>query len=268
MAMVEELAGLVTDGRQVAGTQTINRALAVLRVLRDARDDVGGAEIARALGLHASTTHRIVKALTAAGYVVQNERTERYRLGIESFLLGRAAGRTLGFDAALPLLERLAEATGESVNLVVRDGREGVVVLRVDSRQPLRFTQSVGARMPLYCTSSGKALLAFADDPPEQVTGQGELTALTAATITSPAALLDDLRETRTRGYSVNRGERIAGVCGVAAPILVGDGPATAAVAVQGPEIRMSTDQFPALGALVMATARAVHATVPTGYRV
>jgi IclR family acetate operon transcriptional repressor len=139
------------------------------------------------------------------------------------------------------------------------------VALRVDSRQPLRFTQSVGARMPLYCMSSGKVLLAFADDVPEQVARQGELAALTPGTITSPAALLADLRAIRERGYSVNRGERIPGVRGVAAPVLADDGPVTAAVAVQGPEIRMSEDSFPALGALVVATARAVRATIQAG---
>ncbi|WP_235022562.1 IclR family transcriptional regulator [Amycolatopsis alkalitolerans] len=251
--------------RQVAGTQTIARALAVLRVLRDARDDLGGAEIAKVLGLHASTAHRILKALVVAGYVVQNERTERYRLGPESFLLGRAAGRTLGFDAAAPVLERLAEATGESVNLVVRDGDEGVVVVRVDSWQPLRFTQPVGARIPLYCTSSGKALLAFAGDAAAQIAGLGELTPLTPATVTSPRALLTELRDTWARGYSLNRGERIAGVRGVAAPVLGEDGQVIAAVAVQGPEIRITEAQVPELGALVVETARAVSAVMPPG---
>lgn len=257
-----------TDDQRVAGTQTINRALSVLRVLRDATGDLGGAEIARAVGLHTSTTHRIVKALVAAGYVIQNERTERYRLGRESFLLGRAAGRTLGFDAALPLLERLAERTGESVNLVVRDEDEGVVVLRVDSRQPLRFTQAVGARIPLSCTSSGKVLLAFADDPPAELARLGRLRSRTPATITETADLLADLRAIRARGYGVNRGERIAGVCGVAAPVLDGRGPVTAAVAVQGPEIRLTEDQFPRLGALVVETARALCDTLPAGYQI
>ena len=88
----------------VAGTQTIVRALAVLRVLRDATEDVGVTELARALDLHTSTAHRILRALAAAGYVVQSEQTERYRLGREAFLLGQAAGKTLGFDAAMPLL--------------------------------------------------------------------------------------------------------------------------------------------------------------------
>ncbi len=254
-----------TNGR-VAGTQTITRALSVLRVLRDAEGDVGVTELARALDLHASTAHRILRALVAAGYVAQNTQTERYRLGHAAFLLGRAAGRTLGFDAAMPLLEQLGESTGESVNLVVRDGDEGLVVLRVESQQPLRFTQPVGARIPLYCTSTGKALLAFAGDLHAEVARLGELNRLTPTTITSPRNLLHDLEETRKRRFSINKGERVPGVCGVAAPILSTDGIATAALAVQGPQIRMPDDRISELGPLVIETTEGIAAVMPSGY--
>ncbi len=252
---------------QVAGTQTITRALSVLGVLRDAGDDVGVIELARALDLHASTAHRILRALVAAGYAVQNTQTERYRLGHAAFLLGRAAGRTLGFDEAMPLLEQMAESTGESVNLVVRDGDEGLVVLRVESQQPLRFTQPVGARIPLYCTSTGKILLAFAGDLHAEVARLGELNRLTPTTITSPRSLLHDLEATRERRFSINKGERVPGVWGVAAPVLSADGIATAALAVQGPQIRMPDDRVSELGPLVIETAREIAAIMPSGYQ-
>jgi len=252
---------------QVAGTQTIARALSVLGVLRDAGSDVGVIELARALDLHASTAHRILRALVAAGYVVQNAQTERYRLGPAAFLLGRAAERTLGFDEAMPLLERLAAATGESVNLVIRDGDEGLVVLRVESEHPLRFIQPVGTRIPLYCTSTGKVLLAFAGDLHEEVARLGELNRLTPTTITSPRDLLHDLEEIRKRGFSINRGERIPGVFGVAAPVLTTGGIASTALAVQGPEIRIPEDRVAELGQLVIETAKAIAAIMPSGYQ-
>ncbi|GFG50943.1 IclR family transcriptional regulator [Mycolicibacterium agri] len=252
---------------QVAGTQTIARALSVLAVLRDADDDVGVIELARALDLRASTAHRILRALVAAGYVVQNTQTERYRLGPAAVLLGRAAEHTLGFDQATPLLEQLAEATGESVNLVVRDGDEGLVVLRVESKHPLRFIQPVGARIPLYCTSTGKVLLAFAGDLHEEVARLGELNRLTPTTITSPRDLLRELEAIRERGYSVNRGERIPGVYGVAAPVLTAGGVATTALAVQGPETRIPDERVPELGEHVIETARAIADIMPSGYQ-
>ncbi|WP_222432213.1 IclR family transcriptional regulator [Leekyejoonella antrihumi] len=248
------------------GTQTIGRALAVLRVLRDTPADVGVTEIARALELHTSTVHRMVRALVAAGYVAQDPHTERYRLGREAFLLGHIAGRALGFDAAMPLLESLAETTGESVNLVVRDGDHGLVVLRVDSQQPLRFAQQVGARIPMYCTSTGKALLAFSGDREGEVARVGELERLTPTTITSPRGLLEDLEKTVARGFAINECERVPGVCGVAAPVLTADGRASAALAVQGPQIRLSENRIAELGPLVVESARMVAATSPRAY--
>lgn len=235
--------------------------------MRDAEVDMGVTELARAAALNASTAHRIVRALVAAGYVAQNTQTERYRLGHAAFLLGRAAEHTLGFDTVMPLLEQLAESTGESVNLVVRDGDEGLVVLRVESQQPLRFTQPVGARIPLYCTSTGKALLAFAGDLHAEVARLGELKRLTSTTITSPRDLLRDLEEIRDRQYSINKGERVPGVCGVAAPVPGTDGIASAALAVQGPQIRIPDERVAELGVLVIETARAIAAIMPSGYQ-
>ncbi len=250
------------------GSQTILRALSVLHALRDSSTDLGVTEIAKMVSLPSSTVHRILRTLVLTGYVVQSGETDRYRLGREAFLLGRAAGHTLGFDAALPVLERLAVATGESVNLVVRDGAEGIVVLRVESSQPLRFSQPVGSRIPLYCTSTGKALMAFSPDAEETVARLGPLQPRTSHTITSAKELLRELAGTRKRGFSVNHSERIPGVCGVAAPVLASSGLLIAALAIQGPEFRMPAERISELGPQAIETAREIVAVLPPGYRI
>lgn len=251
-----------------SGSQTIIRALAVLRALREAEADVRVTEVARRVALPSSTVHRILRTLVVAGYVVQSPDTDRYRLGTEAFLLGRSAGQALGFDAAMPLLEELAEVTGESANLVVRDHGQGLVVLRVESKQPLRFAQPTGARIPLYCTSSGKALLAFGADLDTVLARVGDLTPLTSNTITSSQRLREELRTVRAHRFSVNRSERILGVCGVAAPVLGSDGIAVAAVAVQGPESRMSEERIADLAPVVMRAAEAISVVLPRTHRI
>ena len=110
-------------------------------------------------------------------------------------------------------------------------------------------------------------LLAFAGDLHEEVARLGELNRLTPTTITSPRELLADLEEIRKRGFSINRGERIPGVYGVAAPVLTTDGIASTALAVQGPEIRIPDDRIAELGRLVVETASAIAATMPSGYQ-
>lgn len=258
----------VTPANTAGTSQTIIKALWVLRALRNAEKDIGVTEISRTVDLPMTTVHRILRTLVMAGYVVQNADTDHYHLGREAFLLGRAVAETLGFDTAVPLLEHLSEATGESVNLVVRDGNQGLVVLRIESQQPLRFTQPIGTKIPLYCTSSGKALLAFADDPVEEVKRLGELVALTPATITSPPQLLEELGEIRKRLFSVNCSERIPGVCGIAAPVLGSDGVVVAALAVQGPEFRIPGTRIAEIGPLVISAAQAIAAALPRGYRI
>lgn len=249
----------------IAGTQTIGRALAILGLLRESTGGLALTEVSRSLSLHLSTAHRILRALVQAGYVTQNAE-ERYRLGREAHLLGQAAQRELGFDHVMPLLEDVGHRTGESANLVVRDGGEAVVVLRVESPQPLRFTQSIGTRIPLHCTSTGKALLAFCPDPAEEVEALGELERFTPDTITSSSDLLADLQAIRQRGYSTNAGERVTGVCGVAAPALGNRGEVIAAVSVQGPDIRMPADRLEELGQLMIESANQVAHMVPGGY--
>jgi IclR family acetate operon transcriptional repressor len=259
--------GEASSEQTQGGSQAILRALSVLRALRLAEGELGVVEIARSVGLPTTTVHRILRTLVVAGYVVQNASTERYHLGREAYLLGRAVADSLGFDAALPLLEDLAAATGESVNLVVRDRNEGLVVLRIESSQPLRFTQPVGTRIPLHCTSSGKVLLAFGADPERDVRSLGALQRFTPQTVTSAADLLDELQVIRSRQYGVNHSERIFGVCGVAAPVLGADGVAIAALAVQGPEFRIPEERVEALAPQVIGVARAIAGMLPAGYQ-
>ncbi|MHB1711123.1 MAG: IclR family transcriptional regulator [Acidimicrobiales bacterium] len=270
MATTQERASapLPVDAAGTSHSPAIVKALSVLRALRNSGSDMGVTEIARTVELPLSTVHRILRTLVVAGYVVQSRDTDRYHLGREAYLLGRAVAHTLGFDAATPLLEQLSETTGESVNLVVRDADQGLVVLRVESRQPLRFTQPTGTRIPLHCTSTGKVLLSFSEDPDGEVERLGELVRMTPTTIVLPRRLVEELTAIRARQFGVNKGERIPGVCGVAAPVLGSDGVAVAALAVQGPEFRMPDERIAELGPQVIRTAQAIAAALPRGYQI
>ena len=136
-------------------------------------------------------------------------------------MLGRRAEEALGYARALPVLEELAAATGESVNLGIRSGSDVLVVLDVASDQPLRFSQAPGTRIPLHTSAMGKCLLAFTDDPAAAVVAPARRSPrATERTITSPAALLDELERTRERGWALNDEERNPGVRAVAAPVL------------------------------------------------
>jgi IclR family acetate operon transcriptional repressor len=251
--------GALHDGRPAAplGSQAIERALGVLDCFMAADAELGITEIARRLELSPSTVHRIVRALLSAGYLDQNPRTDQYYLGRSAVLLGQFAQRAIGMDRVLPVLEDVAERTGESVNFGIREGASAIVALRVETRHPLRFEQHVGTRVPLYCSALGKALLAFGSDPAGDLRGLGRLERHTEHTITSRMALERELRATRERGYSLDEQENLLGVRCIGAPVLEPAGHARSAIAVQIPSVRMARDDLPSLAPLVTeATAR------------
>ena len=237
-----------------SGSQSVERALAVLAVVADGETDIGVTDVAALTNLSASTAHRLLRALVDAGLVAQDPVTERYHLGSTLVAMGRRAEARLGFDRMRPRLEALARRTGESVNLGTRIGDEVLIVLHVASSQPLRFDQPVGSRVPVHASAMGKALLAAASDPAAAVAALGHLPAITGATLTSPAQLLRDVEVTRRRGWAINDGERDPGVRTIGAAV-GGVAGGSAAIAVQGPTVRMGDDRLDELARELVAAA-------------
>jgi IclR family transcriptional regulator, acetate operon repressor len=240
----------------------VERALAVLQRIAESDDDIGVSELAARTDLSVSTAHRLVQALRTAGLVAQDERSERYHLGPGAVALGRRAEARLGFDRLLPHLRALGARTGESISLGTRVGTEMLVVLHVDSSHPLRFDQAPGLRVPIHASAIGKVLLAFAADPADEVRALGPLAAMTAATLTDPAALLEDVMTTRRRGWALNDGERDVGVRTIAAPLRGADGWAWAGVAIQGPAARLPDERLKELADLLAETAASMASEV------
>ncbi|HXY43680.1 MAG TPA: IclR family transcriptional regulator [Acidimicrobiales bacterium] len=226
------------------GSQAVERALALLRSFESGPPTRSLSELAQQNGLFPGTAHRLLRALCAAGLLQQDRWTERYALGAVLVALGSRAGDALGISAARPVLESLAATTGESVNLGVRDGDHVFVLVCVPSARGLRFDQKEGTRVPSHASAMGKVLLAFDGCSGEVVDSMRRFTKLTESTITTRAALRRALEETQARGWAINDEEREPGVRTIAAPVRTADGSAVAAVAVQGPSLRMTDERI------------------------
>ena len=243
------------------GTQLIFRTLDVAECFVDERN-LGISEIARMAKLSPSTTHRIVRALVARGYLEQDPGTDRYHLGRSAVLLGQAVRGQYGLDQVLPILERLSASTGESVNLGMLDGHQVVVAMRVASRQALRYDQPVGSRLQLHCSSMGKALLAFgAPNGPGNLSDL-DLCAVTPSTITTLDELRAEIELVRSLGYSRDREEGIVGVSCIGAPVFDSIGRNIAAIALQGPTVRLSEARVATLVPEVLRAAQDVSAAM------
>jgi len=217
------------------GTQAVDRAAQLLREVVHCPDPVTFTELTAATGLAKSTTSRLLLALERNG-LVRRDGGGRFRPG-EMFVRyawrGGAEAGLIGM--ARPFLDRLGDATGETVNLGVASNGMVEQIAQVDSTYLIGGTNWVGLSVPLHCAALGKVLLAYG----AAELSPGRLEHRTARTITSRAVLAADLAEVRRRGYAVTDEELEPGLIAVAAPVWVG-GAVVAALSVSGPASRLT----------------------------
>ncbi len=243
------------------GTQAVDRAAQLLIQVVHGSAPVTFTELTASSGLAKSTTSRLLMALERNG-LVQRDGRGRFRPGEVFVSYAWRGGAEAGLiTVAQPFLDRLGDATGETINLGVASRGLVEQVAQVDSTYLIGGTNWVGLSVPLHCSALGKVLLAYgaAELPP------GRLARRTSRTITSREALAADLAEVRRRGYAATNEELEPGLVAVAAPVFR-DGPTlVAALSVSGPASRLTRACIPAIAARCMTEARALSAVL--GYQ-
>ncbi|MGH3089327.1 MAG: IclR family transcriptional regulator [Rubrobacteraceae bacterium] len=229
---------MTSDAR--AGVQSVERALDVLEFLGRSEGELGESEIGAATGLSVGTAHRLLGTLVSRGYAHRNGSTRKYGLGLKSLAVAIAARERVG-PLALPFLEKLMEASQETANLAILEGKSLMYIEQaVPPKRVLRIFTEPGVRVPLHATGSGKVLLAY--QPPRLLDffiGRERLSRQTVTTITDPGQLRAELARVRRRGYAVDHEEQEDGVRCVAAPVFGPDGEVFAAMSVSGPATRL-----------------------------
>ncbi len=230
--------------------QSIDRAAELLAAVAAAPEPATAPALADACGLNRSTAWRILATLEHHGLVERDPETSRYRLGVGILRLAVAAGQAPLVRLAQPILRRLADATGETVNLAVARGLELVYADQVQARHVMA-PNWLGHTVPLHATSTGKAFLAALPDA--ELEGIA-LERFTDTTITDAAALRAELATVRERGYAVSHGELEAALWGVSAAALDAARRPGAVLSVWGADARVR-DRLDVLGAQCAAAA-------------
>ncbi len=241
--------------------QSILRSLGILEAFAEARPALAIPEIARRVGLHRSTVHRLVVTLESAGWLRKLPGTERYTLGIKVLTLGRIADQELSSCAALrPLLEELAQRTRETAILSMSDDIAAVCVDKIESSQRLKISSEIGQHFPLYAGATGFAvLIGMPEESVRAFIAKNPLQPFTTATETDPEKILERYFFLRRKGYVVSTGAVDPGVTGIAAPLFFPNENSYGSVGIAMPEHRAKGEELARMIQAVLETAESMR---------
>jgi IclR family transcriptional regulator, acetate operon repressor len=246
----------VTQSAPYPGTQTVRRAVALLKLFADDKPEWSLSELARSAGLNKTTAYRLLQALEVEGMLTRSPQSDAYRLGPAAISLGGRALRSNDLRAASHTdLIALAEATHETATFEVLAENQVLILDEVSGSHVVGNIQSLGTRWPLHATSTGKVLLAHMSEQQLEALLAAGLPRLTARTITAPDALMRDLEQVRRQGYAIVVEELEDGFVAIGAPVRNFTGEVIAAISVGGPAMRLTAKRLPELAGYVCRAA-------------
>lgn len=227
----------------VQGAQSFARTMSVLQQIADAPEPPTRAKLMTASGLTRPTLYRIIASLEAEGLIAP-DRDKRYRLGGRLVHLARRAlAQNDVRQIAEPALARLRDETGETVHLAIRSGSELVYIDKMESRQVVRMSSTIGTRVPFHSSGVGKAFLsALAPVEAEALVGDLTLEKITPFTATSRSALLKTVGQAREAGFVRDDQENEVGIVCFGAAISEAPNRPVASVSVSVPLFRLRED--------------------------
>jgi DNA-binding IclR family transcriptional regulator len=230
------------------------RALRILRAFSDARAEWSLAELSRELGLSKPTAFRLLGALEEAELLARTEPAGGFRLGPGAIELGARAQRANPIlSAARPELEALTRETGETSSVEILAGATTFILDEVQGGHVIGSSPGMGTRWPAHATSTGKVLLAAAQEEEPGLARRlardagGRLPRVTPATIRSGARLAAELARVGRQGYATAINELEEGYVALGAPVRRHDGRVVAAISLAGPAGRFTPSHIPRL---------------------
>lgn len=225
-----------TAGREPGGTQSIERALSLLSAFTQEHPERRISELVAFSGLGQSTVSRLVGALDALGFLVQDPRSGLYRVGHRPVeLASLALNQSPVHAAARQVAQNLAAETGLGVNVAERVDDHLFYLCHFEGRLAPRNFSLLGRGGPLYATGLGKALLSDLPDAEVKALVGEKFPAYTPQTVADVKSLLKVLAEVRSRGFATEVEELAFSRACVAAPIRDRGSRVVAAISLSGP---------------------------------
>ena len=212
--------------------QGLAKGLAVIEAFQEDAVRLSVSEVAERTGLDRATARRCLLTLDALGYADYDGKY--FRLAPRTLRLGHAYYRSATLPAKVqPVLDELSQATGESASVSLLDGTEVIYVARASQKRVMAINLMPGSRLPAYCASMGRVLLAAL--PPAEaraILERSERIAYTPHTVTEVAALVKILAKISRDGFAGIDQELELGLCSLSVPLYDAAGRVVAAMNV------------------------------------
>lgn len=239
--------------------RTAMRTVDILKLVSKSPDGITLDEICRRLKLPKTSAYDIVTTLVRTGMItVSREQRQRYHIGLTAYRIGINYTNNLDFIQVVdPVLKAFSREVGKTVFFGVLSGAEIIYIRKFEPENPIITTATVGTKNPVYCTSLGKAILAF-ESPQvcQSVLEDVTFKKFTQRTIESREELIQELGRVRQRGYALDARELEEHMECVGAPVFDEDGAVLGAISLSS--LYKPSEDYEALGELTRAKAREV----------
>ena len=238
---------------------TVAKAIGILDILASTADiGISLTELSVLIDMPKSSTHRYLVTLQELG-LAERKGGDRYCLGTKVIeLAGSFLVKSDLRNESQEVLNELADKTGETIHLAVPSGMEMVYIAKVESKHALVMSSHIGARIPMYCSALGKAIMAFSSEELLITILNQPLVQRTPNSITSAEALKAELILIQSRGYAIDNEENEISIRCVGAPIFDYTATPIAAISISVPRQRMNHERYTLLGPMVMEAAHMV----------
>ena len=251
--------------------QSLAHGLEVLLLFDPSTSSFSVAEISKRLRFTQSKTYRIVRTLIKYGLLREKPGTAQYFLGVNAFRIGLLAQQQFNIsEIARPFMKGLSLLTKETVVLTAVNGTKGIVLDRVESEEPIRYSLfQPGASLPLHCGASSKILMAYLPEEDwETIIAKEGLKRYTPRTITNADQLKANLREIRKKGYAFSDQEADRDCRALAVPIFNEIGKLVAGLSIAAPAYRIKNKMVRSLEKKVREYAKKIESSLIPEYKV
>ena len=235
----------------------LDRGLAILEALDSRPEGMNLSELSRIIGSPKNSTSRFLQTLIGRAYLTRDDGTQRFRLTGKLLRLGQPQVADVSLvECSLDAMRALRDAVGETVQIGIPIGDEGVIIEKIESTLAVRIGVNIGLRFPLHNNAPGKVLLAFRHPKErERTANRIKLQRFTARTITDKDTLQTECENVVKQGYATDWGEADEGIHCVAAPIRDRFNALVATLWVSGIAGRMPKKRFPSVAGEVTKAA-------------